>query len=209
MLRWFTKSTPVSEEHKILLAHEYDGIRELDNKIPPWFNFLFYGSIIFSIIYMINYHVIGSGNIQEEEYLEEVRAASLQREILTRSGSLLDENSVTFTDDAGSLANGKEIFIKSCAACHGQKGEGLVGPNLTDDYWIHGGGIKNIFKVIKDGVPQKGMISWQSQLSPNGIRDVGSYIMTLRGTDPPNGKQPEGDLYTPPDNGDKTDDANI
>ena len=190
LLKWITKSKPVSQEHEILMDHDYDGIRELDNKIPPWFNFLFYGTILFGIVYLINYHVIGSGNIQEEEYLAEMKAAAEQQAILTRSGALLDEESVTFADDAAALSNGEAIFTKLCAACHSQDGGGLVGPNLTDKYWIHGGGIKNVFKVIKYGVQQKGMISWQSQLSPTDMQEVGSYVLTLQGTTPANPKAP-------------------
>lgn len=195
--KWITKSTPVSQEHEILMDHDYDGIRELDNKIPPWFNFLFYGTILFSIIYMINYHVIGSGNIQEEEYLAEMQEAKTQQQLLARSGALLDEETVTKLTDAASLSNGKTIFNKHCAACHANDGGGLVGPNLTDNYWIHGGGIKNVFKVIKYGVPQKGMISWQSQLSPTEMQEVGSYLLKMQGTTPAVPKAPEGEIWEP------------
>lgn len=187
---------PIDEEQKLLLDHDFDGIKELNNKIPPWFMTIFYATIIWAIIYMVNFHVIGSGNVQEEEYEEAVRIASLEMEILNRSGVLINEETVTFADDAASLSNGKDIFIKSCAACHGQGGEGLVGPNLTDDYWVHGNTIKDLFKVVKYGVPQKGMISWQGQLDPTQMQEVSSYILTLRGTDPPNQKAPEGELYT-------------
>lgn len=194
---YVTNTTPIEKEHEILLDHDYDGIRELDNKVPPWFNFLFYGTILFSIVYLIQYHVIGSGNVQEEEYLAEMQAAQLQQEILLKTGALLDENSVKFVDDPAVLSSGKEIFVKNCASCHANDGGGLVGPNLTDKYWIHGGGIKNIFKTIKYGVPQKGMISWQTQLSPNEMQEVASYIMTLEGTQPAAPKEPEGNVWTP------------
>ncbi len=196
-LQWFTKATPISKESEILMDHDYDGIRELDNKIPPWFNFLFYGTILFSIIYMINYHVIGSGNIQEEEYLAEMEAAKAEQQLLVRSGALLDEESVTRLTDASSLSSGKDIYIKHCAACHANDGGGLVGPNFTDEYWIHGGGIKNVFKIIKYGVPQKGMISWQTQLSPTEMQEVGSYLLTMEGTTPAVPKAPEGEIWTP------------
>jgi cytochrome c oxidase cbb3-type subunit 3 len=186
----------IDEEQKLLLDHDFDGIKELNNKIPPWFITIFYASIIWAVIYMVNFHIIGSGNVQEEEYEQEVQMASLEREILNKTGALIDEETVTVLDDVGALSNGKEIFTKSCAACHGQGGEGLVGPNLTDDYWIHGNSIKDLFKVVKYGVPQKGMISWQGQLDPTQMQEVSSYILTLRGTDPPNQKAPEGELYT-------------
>lgn len=197
-MKMLTKSTPIENEKDILLDHEYDGIKELDSKVPPWFAFLFYGTIVFSIIYMIRFHVIGSGDVQAEEYLEEIRAAQVERQILIKTGAFLNEETVTFTKDAGALSNGKDIFIKNCAACHANDGGGLVGPNLTDEYWINGGGIKNVFKVIKYGVPAKGMISWQTQLSPTQMQEVASYILTLEGTEPANPKQPEGEKWIEP-----------
>ncbi len=196
--KFITRSTPIEKEHEILMSHNYDGIRELDNKIPPWFTFLFYGTILFGIIYMIHYHVIGSGDVQANEYREEMQMAEVQRNILIKSGAFLNEETVTLATDAAALSSGKEIFNSSCATCHGMNGEGLVGPNLTDKYWIHGGGIKNVFKVIKYGVPQKGMISWQSQLSPTKMQEVASYILSLQGTEPPNAKPPEGEVWEEP-----------
>jgi len=195
--KYITNTTPIEKEHEILLDHEYDGIRELDNRVPPWFNFLFYGTILFSIIYLVQYHVIGSGNVQQDEYMAEVREAALQKEILLKTGALLDENSVKFVKDAGSLSNGKEIFLKNCASCHANDGGGLVGPNLTDKYWIHGGGIQNVFKTIKYGVPAKGMISWQTQLNPTQMQEVASYILTLEGTEAAAPKAPEGNIWEP------------
>lgn len=204
-INMLTKSTPVEKEHEILMEHEYDGIRELDSRIPPWFHGLLWVTVVFSIVYMIRYHVVGSGNVQAEEWLEEMRLAAEEREILVRSGAFLNEETVTFADDAATLNSGKEIYDKNCAACHGNAGEGLVGPNLTDDYWVHGGGIKNIFSVVKYGVPQKGMISWQTQLDPTQMQAVSSYIMTLHGTNPPNAKAPEGEIWQE----EKGDDKNI
>lgn len=188
------RSAPLEKEKEILLDHDYDGIHELDNRVPPWFNILFYGTIIFGIIYVINYHILG-GKLQEAEYSDQMQQARIEKLILVKTGALLTDETVTKVDDAGSLQSGKEIYVKNCVTCHGQGGGGLVGPNLTDDYWIHGGGIKNIFRTIRDGVPSKGMISWQSQLSPKQIQEVGSYIISLHGTNPPGGKEPQGDLY--------------
>jgi len=190
-----TQSASLQEEDDIMLAHDFDGIRELDNKIPPWWNALFYGGIIFGFIYMIGYHVIGDGNVQESEYRQEVELAAQKIELLTKSGAMVTEETVTFTNNVAALASGKEIFDKNCSACHGLGGEGTVGPNFTDEYWIHGGGIKNIYRTISDGVPSKGMISWKSLLSPNQIQEVGSYIITLKGTNPPNQKGPEGEKW--------------
>ncbi|MGK9368185.1 cbb3-type cytochrome c oxidase N-terminal domain-containing protein [Melioribacter sp. Ez-97] len=195
LFAFLNKSTPIEKEQEILLGHDYDGIRELDNRVPPWFQILFYGTIIWAAGYLINYHIIGDGQVQLNEYKYEIEQAKLQREILIKSGAFINEETVSFVDDAATLSEGKEIFVKNCASCHGQNGEGLIGPNLTDDYWIHGGGIKNIFKTIKYGVPQKGMISWESQLEPKKIQAVASYIITLHGTNPPNPKAPEGELW--------------
>jgi len=185
----------MNDEQKLLLDHDFDGIKELNNKIPPWFMAIFYGTIIWATIYMVDYHVLGSGNVQEDEYAAEVKKAEMQQEILNKSGALINEDNVTKLDDAASLAEGKEIFKKNCVACHGQEGQGLVGPNFTDDYWIHGNTIKDLFKTIKYGVPAKGMLSWQAQLNPTQIQEVASYILTLRGTNPPNPKEPQGKLY--------------
>jgi cytochrome c oxidase cbb3-type subunit III len=190
---------PLEKEKDIMFDHAYDEIRELDNKIPPWFNYLFYGSVIFGIFYMINYHILSPGDVQATEYIEEVKFAEMQKVELIKSGALLDENKLTALTDAAALNSGKEIFVKNCTVCHTEKGGGLVGPNLTDDYWIHGGGIKNVFAVIKEGVPAKGMISWKAQLNPRQIQEVSSFVLSLKGTNPPNPKAPEGVLYVQQD----------
>lgn len=190
-----TKSTPVEREQEIMFEHAYDGIHELDSKIPPWFAWLFILTIIFAAYYMIDYHIIGSGQVQQEEYAQEVKLASLEREALIKSGAFINEETVTLLTDASALEAGKTIFQTNCIACHAVDGGGIVGPNLTDNYWIHGGGIKNVFKTVKVGVPAKGMISWQTQLSPNQIQEVSSYIISLQGTTPANPKQPEGDVW--------------
>lgn len=190
-----TASVPVEKEKDVLLDHDYDGISELDNQLPPWWKFLFYFTIVFGIIYMLYFHVFNIGNLQEEEYIAEVKQFEIQQAALQKTSVAINENTVTILNDAGSLFSGKEIFNKNCAACHGNYGEGLVGPNLTDDYWINGGSIKDIFRTIRDGVPSKGMISWKSQLNPKQIQEVGSYIKSLYGTNPPNAKPPQGVKY--------------
>ncbi|MEW6194029.1 MAG: cbb3-type cytochrome c oxidase N-terminal domain-containing protein [Bacteroidota bacterium] len=199
-----TKSTPIEKEQEILLHHNYDGIQELDNRIPPWFAALFYGTIIWAVIYLLSYHVFDDGQVQAREYNLEVQQAALERQVLIKSGVFINEETVTLANDAATLSEGKEIFVKNCVTCHGQNGEGLVGPNLTDDYWINGGGIKNIFKTIKIGVPQKGMISWQTQLDPKKMQAVASYIISLHGTNPTNAKQPEGTKWVEPTEADTT-----
>lgn len=190
-------ATPVEKEKDILLDHDFDGILELDNNLPPWWKALFYVTIVWGAIYLLYFHVIGAGNLQDAEYVAEVKMAEIEKASLLKGGTV-DENNVTRLTDAIALSSGKETFLKHCAACHGRNGEGLVGPNMTDDYWIHGGDIKNIFLVVKNGVPEKGMISWKSQLNPIAMQEVSSYIMSLRGTNPPNPKPPQGVLYSPP-----------
>ena len=193
--RAITKTTPVETEHELLLDHDYDGIRELDSKIPPWFLWLFYITIFFAVVYMLDYHVLNSSPLQDEEYQLQVQQAEVERAALINSGAFLNEESVTLLTDPAALDAGKQIFTTNCVACHSSDGGGLVGPNLTDDYWIHGGGIKNVFKTIKYGVVAKGMISWQSQLNPKQMQDVASYVISLHGTTPANPKQPEGTLW--------------
>ncbi|MBS1517511.1 MAG: c-type cytochrome [Bacteroidetes bacterium] len=187
---------PMEAEKELLMSDNYDGIQELDNNIPPWFNILFYGTVIIAIVYLLNYHVFKTGKLPFQEYNDEVYAAEVKREELIRTGAFINEESVEQLKDAESLAKGKQIFLANCVPCHGNNAEGTVGPNLTDDYWIHGGGIKNIFKTVKYGVPVKGMIAWQSILNPKSIQEVGSYVISLHGTNPPNGKAPEGDKYS-------------
>lgn len=190
-----TKSTPVEREQEIMIDHEIDGIRELNSKIPPWFAWLFILTIIFAVYYMLNYHVFSTGKLMYDEYNDEIKAAALEKEALIKSGALVNEETVTYLTDAVSLQLGKAIFDANCIACHGTDGGGIVGPNLTDKYWIHGGGIKNIFKTIKYGVVEKGMISWQTQLNPNQMQEVASYVWSLQGTTPANPKQPEGEIW--------------
>jgi len=188
-------ATPIEKENDILLDHDFDGIKELDNDLPPWWKYLFYITIVFAVVYFTDYHIFSSNKSAADEYKEEVRIAELQKAELIKTGAFISETSVVLLKDVDALAKGREIFSANCATCHGAKGEGLVGPNLTDDYWIHGGGIKNVFKTVKYGVPSKGMLTWQTQLSPKQIQYVASFVISLYGTNPPNAKPPQGNLY--------------
>jgi len=190
-----TKSTPIEREEEIMFDHDFDGIRELDSKVPPWFSWLFILTIIFAIYYMLHYHVFGTGELMYDEYNQEVMAATLEREALMKSGAFVNENTVELLTKPSELEAGKAIFEANCIACHASDGGGIVGPNLTDKYWIHGGGIKNVFKVIKYGVVEKGMIAWQTQLNPNQMQEVASYVLSLQGTTPAAPKQPEGEIW--------------
>ena len=188
---------PVEREDEIKLDdHEYDGIVELGNKMPPWLQFIFYVTILFAVIYA-PYYLLGYGKTMDEKYQNELAEAELARLERQKAGmSTVDENTVTLMQTSDVLSAGKETFLQFCAACHGNGGEGGVGPNLTDDYWLHGGSINNVFSTIKYGVPEKGMASWQDILVPKQISEVANYIKSLYGTNPPNQKEPQGDLWT-------------
>jgi cytochrome c oxidase cbb3-type subunit 3 len=193
--QFFTKAIPLEKEADMLLDHDYDGIKELDNALPPWWKYGFYITIVVAVFYILKFEVWHTGMNPTQEYAAEMIAAKIQTDAyLAATKDNVDENSVTKLDAAGAAA-GKEIFTKTCVACHLAEGQGSVGPNLTDDYWIHGGSIKDIFKTIKYGYPDKGMQSWQSTYSPVQIQQLASYIRTLKGTNPPNPKAPQGDLY--------------
>jgi cytochrome c oxidase cbb3-type subunit 3 len=184
----------LEDEKNLSLNHSYDGIDELSNPIPRWFNMLFYGTIFFAVVYLFYYHFLGTGKLQDDEYKQEIVVAEqAKEEYLKKTAGLIDENNVKEAKEASVLEAGKTVFIQNCVPCHGDKGQGTVGPNLTDEYWIHGGKINSIFKTIKYGVPEKGMISWEKQLSPKQIADVSNFILSLKGTNPPGAKAPQGD----------------
>ncbi|MFO0356198.1 MAG: cbb3-type cytochrome c oxidase N-terminal domain-containing protein [Sphingobacteriaceae bacterium] len=196
LMQSLTDAVAVEDEASILLDHDYDGIKELDNNLPPWWKYGFYLTIVVAVVYIFHYHVNGSGDLQTAEYEKEMAQAKLEiAEFMKTSANKVDESSVTLLTDAKDITSGKDAFIASCAACHGRVGEGGVGPNLTDAYWIHGGSIQDIFKSIKYGWTEKGMKAWKEDLSPMQIAQVTSFIMTLKGTNPSNAKAAQGDLY--------------
>jgi cytochrome c oxidase cbb3-type subunit 3 len=200
ILTRLTRTVKVEQEEDILMHHEYDGIRELDNVLPPWWLWLFYGTIAWSVVYVFNVHISGTWLHQADEYEQEMAQAKVDVEAyLAKAAASVDENSVTAMTDAGSLAAGKTTFVTYCKACHGENGEGnAVGPNLTDAYWLHGGGIRNVFTTIKYGVVEKGMQSWKKDLKPAEMQQVASYILSLQGTSPANAKAPQGELWKEP-----------
>ena len=196
-LEVFNASVAIEHEADILLDHDYDGIKELDNNLPPWWKYGFYVTIIFSVIYLVNFHFSGNGKLQVAEYEEQMAIAKAEVEAYKKKAdNLVDENTVTLLKAKADIEAGKKIFLENCSACHGKLGEGGVGPNLTDDYWIHQGGIKDIFKTVKFGWPEKGMKAWEQDLSARQIQEVSSFIKTLQGTTPPNPKEKQGELYT-------------
>lgn len=196
ILEKLNDSVAVEKEADIMLDHNYDGIRELDNNLPPWWKYGFYVTIVWAVIYMIHFHVTNTGKLQTAEYEDQLTQAKVEmEEYRKKAANLVDENNATTLTDEPSLTSGKNIYMDNCAACHGRGGEGGVGPNLTDDYWLHSGGIKDIFKTIKFGYPEKGMKAWQQDLGAKQIHEVASFIKSLNGTNPPNPKEKQGDLY--------------
>lgn len=187
---------PIDEEKDLMMDHEFDGIRELNNPIPVWFNVLFYSTVIFGIAYLLIYQVFHLAPNQDQEYVIEMDKAEIaKKEYLAQSANLVDEGSVVY--DAALVPAGKSIFIANCVACHGANGEGTIGPNLTDKFWIHGGDIKDVFRTVKYGVPEKGMVPWEQTLTPAQISEVSSYVLSLQGTNPANAKAAEGTEYVP------------
>jgi len=188
-------SKPIEEEGEIILDHNYDGIKELDNDLPPWWLYGFYISIAFAAIYLLRYHVF-SGPSQIDELETELADARISIEAYKKTAKgLVDVNTVTQLTEASDLAAGKKIFETNCVACHMADGGGGIGPNLTDQHWILGGDIKSIFKTVSEGGRSgKGMIAWKAQLKPLEMAQVASYVLTFQGTTPANPKAAEGNL---------------
>ena len=194
--RNFNKFKPIKEESEIDMGHSYDGIRELDNVLPPWFTWTFIATIVFGFAYLWRYHAAANpAPDQYQEYEQSVAQAKLKLDAyLAAKGDAVDETNVVMLG-ATDIASGAKIYQTNCVACHGDKGQGGVGPNLTDDYWKNGGSIGNVFKTIKLGVVEKGMQSWKDVFSATQIAQLSSYVKSLHGTNPPGGKAPEGDVY--------------
>lgn len=193
-----TNAVPLEHEADVVMDHEYDGIRELDNALPPWWKYGFYITIVFSVCYFFYFSVFGYGKNPTEEYNAEMAKAKIEIEKYeSNNKDKIDEKNVPMADAAG-LATAKAIFEVKCFACHGKMGEGGAGPNLTDNYWLHSGSLNDIYLSIKHGYPDKGMQAWSSVYNPKEISELASYIVTLKGTNPPNGKAPQGDLYAAP-----------
>ncbi len=188
----------IDSEGDIDTGHNYDGIRELDNITPPWFTAAFMGTILFAAVYLYRYHIAQSAPLQIKEYEAAMKIAEQEQALyLSEKGDQIDENNVQLLAE-GQYEEGKSIFKSACAVCHGDKGQGLVGPNLTDDYWIHGGSVKDIFTVIKYGVMDKGMRTWKDEYGASQIAQLTTFIKSLKGTNPPGAKAAQGTLYVEP-----------
>jgi cytochrome c oxidase cbb3-type subunit 3 len=192
-------SKPMEQEGEIVLDHNYDGIRELDNKLPPWWVYMFYATIIFGVVYLVRFHIFHDYD-QDTEYLTEMTIAEAEiAEYKKNAKDLVDVNTVEVLTDASDIAAGQTIFETNCVACHMADGGGGIGPNLTDQNWILGGGIKNVFNTISEGGRDgKGMVAWKQSLKPLEMAQVASYVLNFQGTTPANPKAPEGDIWVDP-----------
>lgn len=187
-----TDAVAIEEEHTILMQHEYDGIRELDNNLPPWWVWGFFATIIFAVVYLFNYHIFQTSDLQIKAYDKEMAQAKKDIDAyLSKMAMNVDENTATLLTDAGALSSGKALYDANCVACHNPKAEGNIGPNLTDDHWIYGPDVKDLFKTIKYGTPN-GMPEHASKLNPVQLQQVASYILSLPYT---KGKEAEGKQY--------------
>lgn len=190
--------TPVEDEEEIMLEHNYDGIRELDNYMPPWLRYLFSSTLIIALGYLFYYSGWGWGMTPLEEYESELAIEAVAaEERKSMALASIDETNVAYDQSDAVLSVGASIYNANCVACHAADGGGGVGPNFTDEYWLHGGSIHDVFKTVKYGVPEKGMIPWQDQLSPEEIMQVSNFILSLKGKPSANPKEPQGEIYTP------------
>lgn len=195
-----TDSKAIEEEGEIILDHNYDGIKELDNNLPPWWLYGFYITIIFAVVYLVRYHVFDGPSQLTEFETEMAEAKAAVEEYKKTAKNLVDINTVEFLTNASDLSAGKAIWDTKCAICHLPDGGGSIGPNMTDEYWILGGGIKNVFRTISEGGRDgKGMVPWKLQLKPLEMAQVASYVLTLQGTTPAAPKAPEGEIWVDPD----------
>ncbi|MFS4491288.1 cbb3-type cytochrome c oxidase N-terminal domain-containing protein [Maribacter sp. 2308TA10-17] len=194
-------SKPIEAEGEIILDHNYDGIQELDNKLPPWWVYMFYATILFAVIYLVRFHIYNDYT-QDMEYEQQVAEAQLEIEAYKKTAKdLVDASTVELLTDAADLKAGETVFTMNCVACHMADGGGGIGPNLTDDYWILGGGIKNVFTTVSEGGRDgKGMVAWKQILKPLEMAQVSSYILTeINGKTPANPKAAEGEIWVDPD----------
>lgn len=196
LLKSWTKSKDMEEEQEIVLDHEYDGIRELDNSLPPWWVYMFYASIVFAVVYLVRFEVLDGDN-QIVEYNKAVAKAEIAlNKYKATATDLITAENVTLLTDAKDLARGRAVYNLNCASCHLADGGGSIGPNLTDENWILGGGIKNVFNtLVNGGRAGKGMISWKNTLKPADMAKVASYVISLQGTTPATAKAPEGEKW--------------
>jgi len=183
----------MSNQKDKLLEHEYDGIRELDNPLPGWWLLTFYGAIVFAVLYFMFYHFGGNGKNPWDILAQDLEDVKMQQ--LTAAPKSSGPGKAVLQ---AALANpdikkhGEQIYGAKCASCHGGRGEGSIGPNLTDNYWLHKGEVSEIYHTIAEGVLDKGMPPWKTMLKPDELVAITAYVKSLQGTNPPNAKAPQG-----------------
>jgi cytochrome c oxidase cbb3-type subunit 3 len=177
-------------------AHVYDGIEEFDNKLPNWWLWIMYGTVAFGLLYWIVFHTLEVKPLPREKFALEMMAAQEAELARMEAAGVDNDMLLAMTEMPAKVAEGRELFVKHCVACHLDDGRGLVGPNLTDDAWIHGCQPMDMLKTVSDGVAAKGMPSWANQLGPSRMQAVVSYVLTIRDTNVAGGKAPEGEPCT-------------
>jgi cytochrome c oxidase cbb3-type subunit III len=195
--RRLNDAVPVEQERDIDLGHSYDGIRELDNHLPPWWKWLFYATIGWAAVYLVVFHVSSSLPLSVEEYQNELASAEAEKKKLLASNpqAAIDPEKLVFSADAEIVSRGEKIYMINCVACHRKDGGGnTIGPNLTDNYWLHGGNVKNVFTTVNNGLVEKGMPAWGKTMSPGDVRDVTFFVLSLQGTNPADAKAPQGEM---------------
>lgn len=181
------------ENDPYLMDHNYDGIEELDNPMPTWWLITFFATIIFGVIYYLHYEVTQSSTSDQELALELAEIEKIRNANTSEQPPSSPQDLQALIGDSSAISGGDKVYQAKCASCHGAKGEGLIGPNLTDDHWIHGDGkIESLVQVINAGVLDKGMPAWKDLIAQNDIQKIGAYLISLQGTQPPNAKKPEG-----------------
>ena len=182
------------DEQQDKVIHEVDGIQEYDNKLPNWWLYTLYGAIAFAAVYWFHYHVAEFGDSSTARYQAEVDKAAAEQAAKFKAAGVMSAGALAaMAKDKATVEQGKQVFAQTCAACHRQDGGGMVGPNLTDEFWMHGGAPDKIYKTITEGVPDKGMPAWAAQLGPDRVQAVTAYVITLAGTNVPGGKAPQGE----------------
>ena len=196
LIKKLTKATPIEQESSVKLDHDFDGIQELNNPLPPWWTIGFIITVVISVIYIgyyfTNYYDINKiGKWQESELANEMANENAKVEKYKKDNNIVDVNTVTLLTDKDALAEGKDIYMKNCAACHLADGGGIVGPNLTDNSWIYGCDIKEVFSVVTNGTSNS-MPPWKA-LGADKIQKVSRYVLSLKGTQPAKPKAPQGE----------------
>ena len=187
----------IKNDDELMLDHEYDGIKELDNPLPGWWLATFYISIVFAVVYFIYYEFAGGPTLDQELSAKLTTIETVQQKVVETMGTKSEVNYLALLDNKQALEQGKAEFLTKCIPCHGAQGRGIIGPNLTDEYWIHGDGkMSSILKTINEGVVEKGMPPWKGVIAPELMEKVAAYVFSIRGSNPPGAKPPQGEKVT-------------